>query len=320
MNQSYRIFSLICLATFWMSCGDNDASSDSTNGSDGGGDTDTDASSDADGDSDSDSDSDGDTDTDSDTDNALTYPIVDTNQLECYGSSTEMTCPDPGESFYGQDAQYDGAQPRYKNNGDGTVTDLVTGLMWQKGYGQTKLNYDQAMSQASTFDLAGYDDWRVPTIKEQFSLILFSGNEPNPNASDASGVVPFLDDHVFDFRFGDPSAGQRVIDAQYISSTKYVSTTMGGNETVFGVNFADGRIKGYPASRDMFEIKYVRGNPDYGTNTFVDNKDGTISDLATGLMWSEQDSGDALDWEEALAWIEAKNDTKYLGYYEFSGH
>ena len=36
-------------------------------------------------------------------------------------------------------------------------------------------------------------------------------------------------------------------------NTKYVSTTMGGNETLFGVNFADGRIKGYPATRDMFE-------------------------------------------------------------------
>ena len=41
--------------------------------------------------------------------------------------------------------------------------------------------------------------------------------------------------------------GERVIDSQMATSTKYVSTTMRGNETMFGVNFADGRIKGYPA-------------------------------------------------------------------------
>jgi len=39
-----------------------------------------------------------------------------------------------------------------------------------------------------------------------------------------------------------------------------------------------------------------------GENAFVDNDDGTITDTATGLMWDQNDSGNGMDWEEALAW------------------
>ncbi|WP_232313023.1 hypothetical protein [Enterovibrio coralii] len=61
---------------------------------------------------------------------ALDYPIVDTHQTECYGLYRATTCPDIGEKTFGQDAQYQGNPPSYTNNGDGTVTDNVTGLMW----------------------------------------------------------------------------------------------------------------------------------------------------------------------------------------------
>ena len=84
---------------------------------------------------------------------------------------------------------------------------------------------------------------------------------------------------------------------------------MTGDETLFGINFAYGRIKGYGmslfgASKTFFVI-YVRGNSQYGQNSFVDNGDGTITDNASGLMWGQNDSGTGLDWEEALAWVQA---------------
>jgi len=85
---------------------------------------------------------------------------------------------------------------------------------------------------------------------------------------------------------------------------------MRGNATVFGVNFAVGRIKGYPrdTGRDgqptRHFARYVRGNPDYGRNRFVDNGDGTISDTATGLMWTRADSGKPMNWQQALAFCE----------------
>ena len=63
----------------------------------------------------------------------LTYPIVDTGQISCYNGWKIIYYPKTGGYFYGQDAQYKGNTPSYKDNGDGTVTDLQTGLMWSKG-------------------------------------------------------------------------------------------------------------------------------------------------------------------------------------------
>ena len=58
----------------------------------------------------------------------------------------------------------------------------------------------------------------------------------------------------------------------------------------------------------------VRGNPNYGENDFKDNGDKTITDRATGLMWSKADSGKGMNWEEALAWVQARNKENYLGH------
>jgi len=254
----------------------------------------------------------GDSGTDADTD-SVPYAVVDTGQNQCYDSSKQIQCPEDGQAFSGQDAQHHGLQPSYQDNGDGTVTDLNTGLMWQKAYATEKMSYQDALDEADSFDLAGHDDWRLPDIKELYSLIVFTGTDPDPMASSTSGLEPFIDD-AFDFRYGDVGSGERVIDAQYATSTEYGSTTMGGNFTVFGVNFADGRIKGYPGDRPMFEVKYVRGNPHYGKNDFKDNGDGTITDTATGLMWDKNDSAQGLLWEDALSWVKQKNDENHLGY------
>jgi len=64
------------------------------------------------------------------------YVVVDTGQTACYDDAGRVISPRPGERFYGQDAQYDGAQPAYQDGGDGTVTDLNTGLMWVQARGE----------------------------------------------------------------------------------------------------------------------------------------------------------------------------------------
>jgi hypothetical protein len=51
-------------------------------------------------------------------------------------------------------------------------------------------------------------------------------------------------------------------------------------------------------------VRAVRGVTDYGINIFVDNGDGTVTDNATGLMWSQDDSGEGFLWEGALAYAE----------------
>ncbi len=246
------------------------------------------------------------------------YPVVSTNQTIFYGSSVEISEPSGDEAFYGQDATYSRNELNYVDNGDGTVTDMVTGLMWSQsidmdgdGHIDTddKMTYDEAVAGAETFELAGYTDWRLPTIKELYSLIIFSGQDPSGyEGTSTSGLVPFIDTDYFDFDYGDTDAGERIIDAQYASLTKYVDVTMIDDETMFGVNFADGRIKGYGlelmGNDKKFFVAYVRGNTDYGINDFTANGNGTITDNATGLMWMRSDNGEGLTWEEALAYAE----------------
>lgn len=243
------------------------------------------------------------------------YPLVSTNQTVYYDNNNVVSTPASGSAFYGQDAQYTRNEPLYQDNGDGTVTDLVTGLMWAQspdldGDGDIdatdKRTYSQAVAGAGTFNLAGYTDWRLPTIKEQYSLILFSGVDPSGyEGTSTEGLVPFIDTDYFDFAYGDTDAGERIIDSQYASSSMYVD-----GELLFGVNLADGRIKGYglrmpfgPGEKTFF-VTYVRGNTDYGINSFVDNGDSTITDNATGLMWIQDDSRSGMNWEDALSYAE----------------
>lgn len=246
----------------------------------------------------------------------LTYPIVDTNQKVAFDEMGVPIDPGVGDALYGQDANYDGYQPNYKDNGDGTVSDLVTGLMWTQDPGK-KMGLTEALDGAEGLEVGGYDDWRLPTIKELYSLIQFSGTDPAVNSTVENGLIPFIDTDYFDFEYGDTDGGERIIDSQFASSTIYESTTMFESETVFGVNFADGRIKGYPiynhreGSEKQFYVLYVRGNSKYGENDFVDNGDGTITDLATGLMWLQDDNGEAISWSEALVFAE---DTSFAGY------
>ncbi len=236
---------------------------------------------------------------------SLTYPIVDTDVQDFYDNTAIISAPSVGQPFYGQDATYSGNQPSYTDNGDGTITDNVTGLMWQQDMG-SKISYSDAFIKTDTITLGGYSDWRVPTIKELYSLILFTGQVSNTQA-----ISMFIDTNYFQQPIGDTTIGEREIDAQTWSSTQYVGLTMGGDTTVFGVNFVDGRIKGYPKYEPPIGIvpmtmyfRMVRGNILYGINDFIDNGDGTITDNATGLMWQQSDDGASRDWENALSYAE----------------
>ena len=239
------------------------------------------------------------------------YRIVDTVVSEFYSNTSVIQRPKQGDPFFGQDAQYKINNPSYIYNGDGTITDNVTGLMWQKMMDE-KMTFEEALERVKYFELGGHSDWRVPTIKELYSLIQFTGR-----VSGQKAIKPFIDKKYFHQPLGNPSLGEREIDAQTWSATEYVGRTMRNDETVFGVNFVDGRIKGYPKYNprtrrpNKMYFRYVRGNKYYGINHYIDNKDGTVTDAATGMMWQKSDSGQGMDWEQALRYAENLTLAKY---------
>jgi hypothetical protein len=59
---------------------------------------------------------------------------------------------------------------RLVDNGDGTVTDMATGLMWQKADDGGERKYGGALMYCQTLDLAGHDDWRLPRKEELANL------------------------------------------------------------------------------------------------------------------------------------------------------
>ncbi len=122
----------------------------------------------------------------------IPYPVVDIGQKIFYNNIKEIASHGESDSFYGQDAQYSGIQPAYTVSSDGlTVYDINTELTWQQspdtnGDGiitpDDKLTLTEAESYVKTLNTAGfggYNDWSLPTIKEQYSLIDFSGTDPS---------------------------------------------------------------------------------------------------------------------------------------------
>lgn len=217
------------------------------------------------------------------------YPVVGTAQVKCYNDTTEIAPPAAGQPFYGQDAQGAGIEPSYTLSGDGlTVVDNRTGQTWQRspdtsGDGDItsgdKLNWANAQLRSAVLNAAnhgGYSDWRLPAIKELYSLILFNGTDPSGlQGTDTSSLTPFIDTNYFKFAYGDTGVGERIIDSQYASSTLYVSTVDG--TLLFGVNFADGRIKGYGliapgGGAKTFFVQCVRGNTSCGINQWTSGR------------------------------------------------
>ena len=64
---------------------------------------------------------------------------------------------------------------RYVDNGDGTVTDCVTGLMWTKDANHGLMDWYDAGRYCDNLDFAGYSDWRLPSETELNTLFRADG-------------------------------------------------------------------------------------------------------------------------------------------------
>jgi hypothetical protein len=221
------------------------------------------------------------------------YVLAVSGQTDAYDLDGEVvTGLSEGDDLYGQDANYlKGKTMTYTDNGDGTVTDNVTGLMWQQTPSSDDYMWSEAEEYCENLELDGYDDWRMPSLKELFSI------------SDFSSGWPYIDTDYFDL-----ASGEVTKDEQFWSSNLYVGVTEeGGSDAAFGVNHVTGHIKAYAASSSgPIGGKYVRAvrGDAYGVNDFVDNGDETITDNSTGLMWSQNDNEEGVDWEAALKYAE----------------
>jgi len=72
----------------------------------------------------------------------------------------------------------------YVDNGDGTVLDLVTGLVWEQSVPDIfNEMYTQADAVTACANLltGGYPDWRLPTVIELLSITDWGRSNPSQN-------------------------------------------------------------------------------------------------------------------------------------------
>jgi len=104
--------------------------------------------------------------------------LPDTGQTRCYDTAgNEISCS--SSAYPGQDGFYRvscQSEVRFVDNGDGTVTDNCTGLMWQKDY--YVYSWQEALQYCDALDFAGYTDWRLPNIRELHSIIDYGRYDP----------------------------------------------------------------------------------------------------------------------------------------------
>ena len=207
----------------------------------------------------------------SDTNNGTVSLLPDTGQTTSYTST------------FGEDADFTINPPSYKDNGDGTITDNVTGLMWQKADGG-EMTFENASAYVKSVNLGGYSDWRLPTSSELFSINSYDRVNP------ALNIIYFT-----------------ITAAEYW----WTSETRADDASIVWVVNAGGGVGAHPKSETIsaegvkhFNTRAVR-NPKTNTGIsgrYKDNGDGTISDSLTGLMWQKNQSANTMSWEDALTY------------------
>ncbi|HXU47018.1 MAG TPA: DUF1566 domain-containing protein [Thermoanaerobaculia bacterium] len=247
--------------------------------------------------------------------------------------SAPVAVPDDG-------AVQAGATLSYTDNGDGTITDDNTGLMWEKkgdngglhdkdnGYVWTGTGtqetiwdwLDDVNAEGGT-GFAGYDDWRVPNAKELQTLVNFQNSPPMTSGAFNANCVP----------------GATVLTGSCTPVTGYTSSTTWARSTgmAWGVSFYEGLLFPYDKTSGL-RVRAVRGGlsgplpatgqtttyaankndgipgavtvPDDGTVqagaplSFTDNGNGTLTDDNTGLVWEKKGDNGGLHDKDNFYW------------------
>ena len=222
---------------------------------------------------------------------ARAFRLPDTGQTRCYSQlGAIITCPSP-EDPLAQDGSYTINPMSFTDNGNNTVTDNNTGLIWQKNENSSTYNwhqasgtYDATYNPSSTdvcgsLNLGGRSDWRLPSKKELTTIV----------------------------NYGIPSPGP-VIDTTYFPSAVadgyWSFTTHAGNASeAWVVLFSSGPVGVIDKGAYYGYVRCVRTGP-LAFGSFLDNGNGTATDRTTGLMWQQGEGGSLSPWSSALDYCE----------------
>jgi murein DD-endopeptidase MepM/ murein hydrolase activator NlpD len=127
------------------------------------------------------------------------------------------------------------------DNGDGTVTDTQSGLMWQKTEAGA-MNWEAALTYCESLDFAGHDDWRLPNRNELQSLVDYAVFNPAIDTVAFPGALSSnywsSSTHAFktgsawlvDFSYGGVNYGSVYVNNKF--NSYYVRAVRGGQPSV----------------------------------------------------------------------------------------
>ncbi|MDA3833242.1 MAG: DUF1566 domain-containing protein, partial [Spirochaetales bacterium] len=93
------------------------------------------------------------------------------------------------------------------DNGNDTVTDTETGLMWQKETAPGTYAWQQALAYAEGLLLGGHSDWRLPNRNELQTLVDYSRYNP--------AIDPLLEANTMSPRYWSSTTAARHADAAW---------------------------------------------------------------------------------------------------------
>jgi len=246
-----------------------------------------------------------------------------TGQTVCYDmQSKEVECAGSGQDGDTQ-AGVEWPWPRFKDNGDGTITDNLTGLMWLAEPSCVGVNktWQEAFNTISDFNTnpnkytctgytAKYTDWTLPNVNELESLMI-NGKE---------SIAEWL------MKQGFKNIGTSGY-ATWWSSTTYADGI--GEAWVVGMDWNKAVTRKDKSEKQDISLFLVRSAQTQAVSQvwqtgqkssitpgddgslirgmtwpsprFTDNGDGTITDNMTGLMWLKNaNCFEAKNWQAAL--------------------
>ncbi|MGK5091012.1 DUF1566 domain-containing protein [Deltaproteobacteria bacterium TL4] len=195
-----------------------------------------------------------------------------------------IALPDSGQTIsysnsFGEDHDYLINPQSFTDNGNSTITDNVTGLMWQQTTDATNRDWATAGTYCDILILGGFSDWRLPSKKELVSIISFGTSHPAINTTYFPNTY---------------------------SSTHWSSTTFAPDPSWAGlVSFHNGDVNSNVKTvNDNGLVRCVRGGTSGIWSLSYSASAGTVTDNARGLMWQQTDDGTTRTWEAALSYCE----------------
>lgn len=199
------------------------------------------------------------------------WPMPDSSSATfSTGSAIVGQCPAAGQPGAGQDGCYTTHAPSYTTD-EATVTDGVTGLVWQRVAPVETYDWWDARAYCASLELGGHTDWRLPSRLELESILDVGRADP------AVDVAAFPDDRKDLFWTGSPVL---------FSSLAY------------GIRFDEGYVYDHDP-HTTGAVRCVAGGAASPAQRFTLAAE-TALDNATGLMWQRVQTP-AASWVDALA-------------------